>query len=121
MEAVIVPRLFHPDVFMPKLRLPNKEMPLRYGRHALEAAENDRYGNLTEFLPPTVNPSECKVVEVEFTGLRMTKLVLRKVLGTGLDLVLVMLPADGFVKTVWANETGDLHKTLNQAKYATQF
>jgi hypothetical protein len=117
--TIETPRLFNEAVFMPRLRMPNREMPLRYGRHALEAAQNDRYGNLTQHLPETVNPTLCQVVEAELTGTKLTKLVLRKTLGNGLDLVLVLTPQDGFVRTVWGQQTNDAHGTLNRNRYAT--
>ena len=36
--------LYHPSVYMPKLRFPTKIFQLSYTNHATRAATNDRYG-----------------------------------------------------------------------------
>jgi len=91
---------------------------LEYSQHAMQAAQNDRYGvaSLPKFLD-TTSP-ECQVIEVETddTG-KTTKVVYRIPYDGEKDLVLAVIPARRFVKTVWFNERGDLHNTLDESKY----
>lgn len=58
------------------------------------------------------------IFEIGVTGNTVTKMAVRFPYNDKLDIVLVISPSDGFVRTVWANEKGDTHKTLNLYKYA---
>ncbi len=112
-------RLFNVGVFMPKFNWTPKPLALRYGPHALNAARDDRYGNFEGVLPKALNLQDTEIVEVEVTGKSVTKLVCRVPGMKGFDLVMVV-QKDGFVKTVWANDRTDKHRTLDRTRYATK-
>ncbi len=110
--------LFHKDVYAPSLLFkPPGVLFLRYSRHALSAAHEDRYGDLTRHLRPKLYVDRDDIVEVEceVTG-RIVKRVIRRQVDDHLDLVWVV-KADGFVKTVWGNRHDDRHPTLDRRKY----
>lgn len=112
--------LYHKDIGFPdNLTMPrgfNPVVRLRYGGHSRQAAFEDRYGILK--LPSEVDLRKGETVEVGTVGNVVTKLVMRFPHDDKIDLVMVIQPADGFVRTVWANEKNDQHKTLNRSKYA---
>lgn len=109
--------LYHKDVFAPAsvFRSPGVTR-VRYGHHAVAAAESDRYGNLSRHLRPYVDMDEAEIVEVEVTNGEISKRVIRVPVEDDLVLVLV-INADGFVKTVWGNRASDTHKTLDRSKF----
>ncbi len=110
---------FHKDVFLPNVKLPNEPKALEYTRHALAAAADDKYGDLTSFLPLELNPAECELVECRLEGKRVTQLLLRFNVAVGLDLVMAV--GTGFrVYTVWGQQSNDQHKTLNRSLYETK-
>ena len=112
--------LYHKDIGFPdNLQLPpgfNPVMTLNYGSHAKQAAQDDRYGEMR--LPHRIDLRKGETVEIGVTGRTVTKLVVRFSYNDRLDIVMVIMPAKSFVKTVWFNEKGDTHKTLNRSKYA---
>lgn len=93
---------------------------LHYSRHARQEALNDRNGRLS----PDAFPLEfytCwgKIVEVTIDEREnIEKIVVRRCIDEARDLVLVILPSTGVVKTLWINFTSDTHKTLDITKYA---
>lgn len=111
--------LYHKDVFAPAplFRSPGV-LRVKYGTHAVNAAEQDRYGDLSRYLTPYIDMDEAEIVEVEVTDGRITKRVVRVPIRNELDIVLV-IAADGFVRTVWGNKYSDAHRTLDRSKYAT--
>lgn len=115
---------FHKDVYLPKVKFFGS-VRLAYGSHALSAAQEDRYGDLTAYLPKEYTPDLAHVVELELEGRAIEKVVFRlPEVAPGLDLCLVVIPGrtkgTWFVKTVWANETNDAHRTLrNRSQFAT--
>lgn len=112
-------RLYHKDIGFPKdAQLPRGFSPVlrpRYGPHARQAAQDDRYGPFT--LPNAVDIQKGDLIEIATVGNTVTKMVVRFPYNDKLDLVMVIQPADGFVRTVWGNEKGDTHKSLNRSKY----
>ena len=110
--------LYHSEVYMPKLlQQPCFEGRLRYSRHAIDEANSDRYGDIT---PPPYFYVEGKekLIEVETdskTG-KVVKQVWRQALDDERDIVLV-ITADGNVKTLWVNLKTDKHKTLDRSRY----
>ncbi len=112
-------RLYHKDIGFPKgANLPDGFSPvirLRYGPHAMKAADDDRYGRLN--LPAVIDIRKGELFEIGVTGNTVTKMAVRMPYDNKIDLILVFGPRDGFVRTVWANEKGDKHKTLDRAKY----
>lgn len=113
-------RLYHKDIGFPEnVSMPRGFTPvirLRYGGHAREEAMLDKYGNIK--LPEVVDVRKGEVVEVGVTNNVVSKMVVRFHYDNTRDIVLVINPSDGFVRTVWANNKDDKHKTLNRAKYA---
>lgn len=109
--------LFHRDVFAPKevFTSPGK-LTLKYGPHARKAAAEDRYGDLTDFCPRNLSIQDSEIVEVTVENGAITKRVIRIQVSGNLDLVLVV-NADGFVRTVWGNKHNDQHRTLNRHSF----
>lgn len=106
--------LYHIALGIPTIRLPNKQITLRYTKHALESAQMDQYGDIK--LPRSINPSLCQVVEVEMQNNMAVKLLLRMPYNLAYDLCMVINP-DGSVRTVWLNSKRDKHSTLRAEKY----
>lgn len=113
-------RLYHRDVGFPdNVNLPRGFTPvirLNYGGHAREEAMADRYGQID--LPHTIDIRKGDIFEIGVTGNTVTKIAVRMPYNDKLDITLVINTKDGFVRTVWANDKNDQHKTLNRAKYA---
>lgn len=93
-------------------------MPLRYTRHSLTEALNDRNGAIPAHVFNTsFNFSDgWRLVEVEVRNGLVTKFLIRRSIGDR-DLVMVVTP-EGTVKTVWTNLTADGHSTLNLSNYS---
>lgn len=112
-------RLYHREKGFPQdVNLPRGFSPvvrLRYGGHARQEAMADRYGNLK--LPNVIDVRKGDIFEVGVTGNTVTKMAVRMPYDDNIDLVIVFKPADGFVKTVWANTKDDIHKSLDLSKY----
>ncbi len=110
-------RTYHKDIFIPSaLNLDFGILKLQYSSHALRAANSDRYG--TVVLPRTLNTDSAKIVEVTAIGRTVLKLVYRVPHCAQYDLVVVVLPDSGLVKTVWLNSKTDTHTTLDRSKYS---
>ncbi len=115
--------LYHSSIGIPEnVQLPCGRLVLRYSRHALRAAEKDRYGNLRTGLPGDLLAHRAKLIEVETddeSG-QLTKAVYRVNIARGIDLSLAVSPRHDrwFVRTVWGNLTSDNHATLNTRRYA---
>jgi hypothetical protein len=107
---------YPPDLTFPRLFNPTS-VTLDYGGHAKQAAYEDRYGKLT--LPATIDLRRVEIVEVGAVGNTITKVVCRTAFQQrkGIILVLVIMIPSGVVKTVWANEARDSHKTLDRSRY----
>lgn len=111
--------LYHADIFLPRqLTLPRGIFLLQYGRHARQAAKDDRYGDLTPHLPAYVNCDKARLIEVEVIDGKVVKVVYRQSLNQQKDICLAIDPRTWFVKTVWANLKSDTHPTLNPRRYA---
>ena len=111
-------KLFHREVFMPETllnQIVGKEVKFSFSHHAKSECRNDRYGFI---IPPTsVKVEASKVVELESTDGKVSKVVYRQALDAQRDIVLVFLP-DGFVKTLWINLASDNHRTLNKGAFS---
>lgn len=113
--------LYHADVFLPK-RVRNMVVAgkhtLAYSQHAMRESTSDRYGKLSLPVSIVVGPSD--IVEIEEYSGTVRKYVIRVPLNDRLDLCLAVIPEGKgrlFVKTVWANEVNDTHKTLDLRRY----
>lgn len=110
-------KLYHADLGIPQnAQTQHGQMLLDYSPHALNAALDDRYGNIVN-LPKSIDTSKAQVIEVEMNGSKTTKVVYRIPYNEEYDLVMVLLPDRRFVKTVWLNKNTDLHNTLDTSKY----
>lgn len=112
-------KLYHKDIGLPPgFRLPSRQVELEWSRHAMQAALDDRYGLIDSY--PVLDLSYCDTIEVELTGRRVSKLVLRAEWDDDHDIVYVVIPKTPtlyFVKTVWMNHKNDTHKTLDRSRY----
>lgn len=110
--------LYHQDVYFPsqwQASFKNVKTELYYGRHALLAADNDRYGRID--LPKEITFSFKNIVEVETDSFNnIIKVVVRLSYDSKHDITLAVLK-NGFVKTVWLNLKTDIHRTLDKSKY----
>lgn len=89
-------------------------VPLRYSKHARFAALDDRYGPID--LPETLNTNVAKVIEVEVTAGRVSKIVYRISYDDSMDIVFA-ISNGGMVKTVWLNMKDDTHMSLKINRY----
>jgi len=108
---------FHADVCMPEsMRVPIHTGRLRYGHHAREESQKDRFGSFK--LPEQINFDEARLIEAEYDSdaEACVKQVWRQPLDDRRDIVLVVKPG-GFVKTVWINLRTDSHNTLRRENY----
>lgn len=108
-------KLYHFEIGFPKgLNTKFGVLELNYTRHALNAANNDRYGRVN--LPRKINTDNAKTIEVEVTDNYVTKIVYRIHYNDRYDLC-VVVGVECRVYTVWMNERNDGHRTLNRTKY----
>lgn len=109
--------LYHFELGIPKTaKTKIGNIPLKYSNHAKNAAQDDRNGQIT--LPVRLDTNSAQVIEVEMCGTETVKVVYRVPYNKDFDLVLVVMPRDGFTKTVWLNSNKDLHKTLQAHRYS---
>lgn len=110
-------KLYHSELGIPPNAKTNHgQFLLDYSNHALEAAQDDRYGNIIN-LPKSLDTSKAQVIEVEMSGNKTTKVVYRIPYDEQHDLALVVIPDRRYVKTVWLNKNTDVHNTLDASKY----
>lgn len=108
-------KLYHKDIcIIEKHKNPCWKGLLKYTRHALNAARNDRYGYIE--LPNQIDYEHATLIEVEVDVDDVINQVWRVNYDDSKDLVIV-ITNEGRVKTVWFNSTSDSHKTLNVSKY----
>lgn len=109
--------LYHRSVYAPAamFRSPGV-VRLHYTRHALQAAKDDKYGDMTRYLRTYLDFDAADIVEVEVTNGEITKRVIRVPVNN--ELVLVMVVSGiGRVITVWANQLNDDHASLDRTKF----
>ena len=85
--------------------------------HALRERDSDRYGKFE--IPTAFDPATWTVIEIEVANGALNKVVARKAIDEKRDIVMVFLPLTKLIKTVWVNESNDLHKTLDKSNYST--
>ncbi len=112
--------LYHEEIGFPDdIDMPrgfNPVVNLNYGSHAREEAMVDRYGKIR--LPHRIDVRKGKIFEIGVTKNVVTKMVIRFTYDETRDIIIVLMPSSGFVKTVWFNLKTDTHKTLDRSKYA---
>jgi L-ascorbate metabolism protein UlaG (beta-lactamase superfamily) len=109
--------LYHKDLYMPAgvLALEEKQVTFVVSEHAKKAALSDRHGVLT--IPENIRFDGKDVVEAEFEGGKLKKLVVRIAYDAIRDAVYVFNVPDGLLKTVWLNLSTDGHATLKKELY----
>jgi len=111
--------LYHKEIGFPRnVQLPQGVYQLnKYSRHALMAAQDDRYGEAKR-LPTSIDMSQVDLFEIQVENNKVIKAAVRTHYNDKLDLIVVFMPENNnFVKTVWFNEKTDDHKTLKHWKY----
>lgn len=101
-------------------KLGNAKLALRYSKHALSEAVTDRYGLLPAGSFPTHFQwnGNWQIVEAEQDDKgALVKFVVRRNADGVRSLVMVIL-ADGTVKTLWTNLNSDQHATLDSSKFS---
>lgn len=120
--------LYHKDVFMPRriresflqLTRGRESHWLRHTKHAIKAANSDRYGVIQ--LPPVISFNGMEIIEIEHDGKKCVKAVVREV-GQEKNRVFVVVPETlglWTLKTVWYNLASDKHSTLKRHLYVSQ-
>lgn len=108
--------LFHYQLGLPKIINTNFGiMTLNYGKHSLKESILDKYGKIN--LPLTLDTSKAKVIEIEAKNRYAENILYRIPYNDNYDLLLAVIPATQFVKTVWLNDKNDKHCTLDKTKY----
>lgn len=107
--------LYHKDIYMPKLPMPNGIFKLEYSEHAKREAFRDRYGAIR--LPSQLITQDATIIEVEVINRKPTKILYRLPYDINHDIMLAVKPGEWFVKTVWINRKSDNHRTLDRSKY----
>ncbi len=104
--------LYHFEIGFPVVNLSGlQSIGLQYGRHAIGRA--DAYG-LHQL--PVCLPNDYQLIELELIEGAIVKLVVRLPYDKTRDIVLALNP-NGFVRTLWTNDTTDSHKTLDKSRY----
>lgn len=110
-------KLYHSDIGFPKgIKMPSGTRTLKYTRHALSAAQSDRYGNIDK-LPNKINMSVYKPFEVKVDDGKVTKVGYRVTYNDNFDLILIINPLNNKVITLWLNSKRDKHSTLQKGRY----
>jgi TP901 family phage tail tape measure protein len=125
--------LYHRDVYVPPVtqqaiqKFVSTPLSLSYGSHAKKAVSDDihKFGPSGIIpIPKSLKLGSSDIFEVE-TGQNQSdiqKVVVRRKGDRGLDQILALMPdgnGSAFIKTVWHNQSSDIHKTLDKTKYAT--
>lgn len=111
-------RKYHASIYMPKSALDLAFAALlRYSRHALEAAKDDRYGQID--LPKVFDSRQAELIEAKYQDDRLWRTLWRQPYSDTYDLNLVIEPDTSRVITVWLNSKDDTHDTLDEGQYAT--
>ena len=110
--------LYHSEIRLPdNFVAPRGRVALDWTRHALNAANDDRYGEIPVFKHARLE--NLKVIEVGVEAGRVAKILFRGRIDSERDLCMVLIPGTGAwtVKTVWVNLFTDRHTTLDRNKY----
>lgn len=109
--------LYHVEIGLPRdFVAPSGVIQPVYGKHAQAAACTDRYGQMV--LPKLLPLDNGRIIEVGYREGRCSKILFRFKYNFDLDICIVLIPGTWFVKTVWFNERGDTHRTLDRSRYA---
>jgi len=109
-------KLYHRDIYMPKLTLKDETIRIGYTVHAQDEAINDRYVDYIE-MPSEINLSKVDIFEIGIIEGKIAKIVFRMEYNEEYDLCMVLMTHNLKIKTLWLNSVDDKHKTLNHDKY----
>jgi len=107
--------LYHKEVYMPEVEIISSIEQVNYTLHALDAAESDPYDVI--ILKNEYDFSKSDTIEIEVKDNEVIKLVSRFDYNNEYDLIVVIVPQNKNVKTLWLNEKNDTHLTLDTSKY----
>jgi hypothetical protein len=114
--------LYHKDLGLPQVQYPSGTRSLSYTGHAKAEASQDKLGDISEYLPDSIDLSQASIVEVETNESgSLVKMVLRTDYDDETDLVSVVTDLHRntwTVKTVWLTLKADNHRTLDRKRYA---
>lgn len=107
---------FHAELYMPEVALKLQFAALlRYTKHAIKAASDDRYGKIE--LPKVFDTRNASLIEAVVKDGKVVKSLWRQAYDQLHDLCLVLDPSTATVITAWLNLKTDRHSTLDEAKY----
>lgn len=112
--------LYHADIRLPDgFVAPTQRVALEWSRHAEQARQTDRYGDIPAFRTATLG--NLDVIEVGVESNRVSKILFRGRIDADRDLCMVLIPRTGswLVKTVWINLNSDGHGTLDRSRYVS--
>ena len=115
--------LYHKDIYLPLVVYPDSTDALRlcYSDHALQAAKEDPFGDLTGLLPLWLFPEKWLLCEVEVIKGEVVKCLYEKNMAN-LRLSLVIRPINKQkqawkVLTTWANRLDNRHEKADKSFY----
>ncbi len=119
--------LYHAELGLPPVNFTTFATTLCYSNHARQAALHDRYG-VPASVPKHHQFAPAEIFEVEVAAGKVVKFCARlknagkTTAGKTFDLVLACSAPEPhtaavFVRTLWLNEPGDNHSTLDKSKY----
>lgn len=104
--------LYHKKFGLPtNYRHPMAMVEVRWTRHAINAAQSDRYGNVD--IVKSINLKEFETIEVEVLDGKITKILVRGPFNDYLDVTYALIPIAGepwTIKTCWLNLWDDEHR-----------
>lgn len=108
--------LYCKQVYWPEnVQLPSGAFMPQYSRHALDAAEDDRYGRIN--LPAAIYYQDYEIFEMLVENGKVKKIAIRGYYDERRNLVIVVNPDNCRVITVWTNLHSDTHATLDHSRY----
>lgn len=113
-------KIYHKEVGFPLVvsQFFGRKYRLSFSSHAKAECRKDRYGLI---IPPReITVTKDNLIEVEITNnVLVGKILIRTKFNDTHDISIAFIPDydTGFVKTLWLNETTDIHRTLDKSKY----
>lgn len=108
---------YHKDIYMPeKYKKIEFACLVNYSRHAKQEAETDKYGKIN--LPTVFDSRNADLIEVTAEGDKPKIGLFKMPYDDTRDLCMVMEINKGKAITVFFNQKGDNHPTLNSSLYA---
>lgn len=111
--------LYHKDIGFPiNTKLPTgKFLFFGYSHHAVNASKDDRYGEFTLPRPLIIDFKEVDIFELGISNDAIVKVGCRMPCNELYDISYVVSMTSKSVITLWLNEKGDIHQTLDSSRY----